>query len=130
MKKQRGTFVENIRGLYSKPFFLIVFILSSLIIACTAILPAWQLLPDIQERIAIPLHYNIHFGVDLFGAWWRIFLVPLSGLVILLVNYASAIILWERERVLSYFLVSVALLIQILLFISMIFTVLFIQAYG
>lgn len=35
---------------------------------------------------AVLLHYNIFFGVDATGSWYQLFAIPLSGLIIVLVN--------------------------------------------
>ena len=48
----------------------------------------WQV-KDFPELI--PLHYNIYFGIDSFGTWYQIFLMPLLGLVIIVLNFFLAI---------------------------------------
>ncbi|MBU1126469.1 MAG: hypothetical protein ABH826_05105 [Patescibacteria group bacterium] len=121
---------KNFKALFAKRFFQVTFIVAFLFLALMTLLPAWQLLPDIKEAGTIPLHYNIHFGVDSFGVWWRVFMIPVSGAVILIVNFLLAVAFWKRERVLSKFLAATAMLVQFLLFISMIFVVLFNLAYG
>jgi len=66
----------------------------------------------------IPLHYNIYFGIDLLGPWYQIFFIPVSGLITILANYFLAIIYWQKNILLSYFLIGVTTLIQILLLAS------------
>lgn len=123
-------FLVNAKTLGSKRFFKILFGISFLFIVLTAILPIWQLLPDIQKKMAIPLHYNIHFGVDLFGPWWQIFRLPIISFVILMINSVIGIATWKKEPVLSYFLFTASAIISLLLFVSMIFVVLINLAYG
>ena len=130
MAKFIKTAQENFKQLFALKFFKIALLLSLIFLALTAALPAWQLLPEIREKVSIPLHYNTHFGIDSFGMWWNVFMVSVFGGSILLINYIAAIVLWTKEKVLSYFLASVALLVQVLLFISIIFVVLFNLAYG
>ncbi len=52
----------------------------------------WLLLvikiPRSTEQIV--LHYNIYFGPDLIGAWYRAFLAPLLGLLIFGLNFLLA----------------------------------------
>lgn len=127
-------FLSSIRhkssNLFSKRFFQFTAVISIILVALTALLPIWQLMPEIREKVAIPLHYNIHFGVDLFGAWWRIFTIPIIGFVIFAVNHIAAIIMIEKEKVLSYIFASISLISQILLFVGMVFVVLLNLTYG
>ena len=51
------------------------------------------------------LHYNIYFGIDLIGDWYRIYIIPLSGLLIILVNYLVGVIMYSSKRILSYLIV-------------------------
>ncbi|MFA6271490.1 MAG: hypothetical protein WC693_00085 [Patescibacteria group bacterium] len=51
------------------------------------------------------LHYNIYFGIDLIGDWYRIYIIPLSGLLIILVNYFVGVIMYSSKRILSYLIV-------------------------
>lgn len=64
-------------------------------------IPFWKLYPEITTKPAAPLHYNIHFGVDLFGAWWRVFMPAIFGGAILMVNIVLAIIYWQKRLMLS-----------------------------
>ncbi len=93
-------------------------------------LPWWQLFSEIRQRAAIPLHYNIHFGVDLFGAWWLIFMIPAIGWLIFIINLISATLVLKRDRILSYFFIMVSLFSQMILFVAMIFVVLLNLSYG
>lgn len=94
------------------------------------LLPIWQLFPGLQNKLAIPLHYNIHFGVDLFGAWWQIFTIPAVGTLILFINFVGALYLWRREKVLSYFFATGTVLIELIFLVGMVFIVLLNLAYG
>jgi len=35
---------------------------------------------------ALILHYNVYFGVDLIGAWWHVYALPLGGFLLFLLN--------------------------------------------
>lgn len=63
----------------------------------------------------IPLHYNIYFGVDLLGDKNEIFKLPLIALLIFLINFILAFIVYKKEKILSLFLTVAALMIQIFL---------------
>ncbi|MCK4745261.1 hypothetical protein KAS41_04325 [Candidatus Parcubacteria bacterium] len=67
----------------------------------------------------IYLHYNIYFGVDFIGAWHKIFIIPIFGLIILLINYYISIQIYLKNKFVSYILAGSALFAQfILLFAS------------
>ena len=64
------------------------------------------------------LHYNIVFGVDLLGQWWKIFYLPLGGLVIILINFIISFLLYKRDRFFSWLLSAWVLLVHIYLVIE------------
>lgn len=130
MKKKLTILRHNAEQLLSLRFFQVVGAISLIFLGFSFILPVWRLFPDIQDKVAIPLHYNIHFGVDLFGTWQRIFMVPIVGSVIFLVNYIIAILFWRKEKVLSYFLGATVLFSEILALVAIIFIVLLNITYG
>ncbi|PIT88284.1 MAG: hypothetical protein COU29_03390 [Candidatus Magasanikbacteria bacterium CG10_big_fil_rev_8_21_14_0_10_36_32] len=47
------------------------------------------------------LHYNIIFGVDLVGDWWKLLFIPIGGLIILIVNFLLSISCYNKDKVLS-----------------------------
>jgi hypothetical protein len=63
----------------------------------------------------IPLHYNIYFGIDLYGPWQRILLIPLSGTGIVFINLILSIILYRRARPMAYALMVITVLLEVLL---------------
>lgn len=124
------TFRTTLWEMATTRFFQVCGAVSIIFLALAIILPIWRLFPEITQMIAIPLHYNIHSGVDLFGVWQRIFTIPLIGGIILLLNTLISISLWRKEKVLSYFFSAVAAFSQILAFVSMIFVVLLNLSYA
>ncbi len=70
---------------------------------------------------SIPLHYNIYFGIDLFGPWYRLLIMPLFGVCILLVNGLVALLIIDKEEPLSYSLILGALFCQIFLWAPCVF---------
>jgi len=61
----------------------------------------------------VSLHYNIYFGIDLIGEWYKIYLLPASGLVVLIINWIISLILHNKSKVLSYFTLSLTLFLQL-----------------
>ena len=61
------------------------------------------------------LHYNVVFGVDLIGEWWKLFYVPLSSLVIFVVNFGLSWWIYGQDKILSRFLTFIAAILSIFL---------------
>jgi len=69
----------------------------------------------------IPLHYNVNFGIDFLGPWIYIFIYPMIGFIIIILNSALAIKLFIQEMELSKLLIWSAILVQLLIFLSFFF---------
>ncbi|MBT3419391.1 MAG: hypothetical protein HN726_03855 [Candidatus Magasanikbacteria bacterium] len=63
------------------------------------------------------LHYNILFGVDYSGEWWRVLYLPLIGFLIFCVNAILAWLLFHKDKFIAQLLHAVSLFCQIFLFI-------------
>lgn len=74
-----------------------------LIIGILAQIFMWIYLPlNIEtDTGSLFLHYNIVFGVDLVGPWWEILYVPISGLIILLLNGLFSYFIHKADKLLS-----------------------------
>ncbi|PIZ55088.1 hypothetical protein COY25_01270 [Candidatus Uhrbacteria bacterium CG_4_10_14_0_2_um_filter_41_7] len=121
--------VRRVNKMLSKRFFQLTWLSSLTVLLLAILLIIWKLFPEVQDQLGIPLHYNIHSGVDSFGAWWRIFTIPFIGFVILVSNIGISIVLWKKEHMLSYLFSSIMLVSEIILFVAMIFVVLFNLSY-
>ncbi len=69
------------------------------------------------------LHYNVIFGIDLVGEWWRILFLPLVGLLILVINYLAAIYCYNKDKIVSRFLTVFVSVFEIFLAVAVYFTV-------
>jgi len=67
---------------------------------------------------SIILHYNLFFGVDPRGDYSKIFYLPATGAIFLILNSALGNYFYRIERLASYLLTLNTLLIQILLMLS------------
>jgi hypothetical protein len=112
-----------LRAMFQLRFFRAVGVLSVLLWVALTVLPAVRVLPLIYGKKAVPLHYNIHVGVDSVGPWWQIFFVSALGLVMMLVNLALARYMWTRDPVLAYVTGFATVVLEALLFTAMIFIV-------
>ncbi len=72
----------------------------------------------LRAPVSIPLHYNIYFGIDLFGDWAQLFIAPAFGLGIFIINCIAGVFLYEKDRILSYFLVCIAAAVELILLIA------------
>lgn len=115
--------VSRFNAVFSKRYFFVSGSISLLLVALSFFLIWWQLFPEILNQVFVPLHYNIHFGVDLFGHWWNIFFIPSFGAGLLAVNTIISLALWKKEPVLSYFFMGLALISEIILFAALIFVI-------
>ena len=62
----------------------------------------WDLIANIRpEAGQIFLHYNIIFGVDLVGDWWKLYLTPLVRVVVILLNYFFSLMFYSTDKFLS-----------------------------
>lgn len=64
------------------------------------------------------LHYNITFGVDLAGEWWKLLYLPLSGLIVFIANYFLSFYFYGLEKLLSRLLALTAGVFHIFLLIA------------
>jgi len=69
------------------------------------------------------LHYNVLFGVDYIGDWWRVFLLPVVGVSILIINTLLGWFLASRDLVVAYILQVTSAFAQFLLLLMAILIV-------
>ena len=112
-----------IREMMKLRYFRAVAVLSALTWLATVTLPTVRVLPIIYGKTAVPLHYNIHIGVDTVGPWWQIYMVPAVGLIIILVNILLARYMWTRDPVLAHITGVATVVLQLVLLTAMIFIV-------
>lgn len=66
----------------------------------------------------IGLHYNIYFGINDYGMWYRLYLIPILGLSVIIINYIFGALAYRRERILGYLLVMSSVAVQFLLILG------------
>lgn len=84
----------------------------------------WLLFYIRKQEDPVFLHYTVIFGVDYTGDWKQVFLVPLGGLFILLLNMMLGWLLFHKDDFAGYVLNAVALIIQIILLVTSVLLVL------
>lgn len=75
----------------------------------------WKIKPQADP---IFLHYNILFGVDYVGEWWRVLFLPLAGLLIFLINGLIAWIMFSKDKFAAELLNFVSLVCEIFLLVA------------
>ena len=112
----------------SKASFGVVFRLSSSRVYL-AFIAFWQLVSWLQAWFInknlsgdiLVLHYNVDFGIDLVGDPTRIYLYPLLGLGIFLINFIILAFLSKDKnlKILTHFLLGAAALFGLFLSIAL-----------
>ena len=114
-----------IRDLFKNSKFYRRMTFASVVLAVlTLILPIWRLIPNLGDVSYIPLHYNIYYGIDRFGPWYYIFILPALGFLFLLINIIFESIFVKREFILSLFFAVTTIVVEATLLGSMILIVL------
>ncbi|HSR89197.1 MAG TPA: hypothetical protein VLK22_02225 [Candidatus Udaeobacter sp.] len=81
----------------------------------------WYLFSNIHSSAGqIFLHYNIIFGTDLVGEWWKIYLVPLVGIGTILLNYLVSSFFYSVDKFLARLICFWALLFHLFLTIGLV----------
>lgn len=62
----------------------------------------------------VVLHYNIYFGVDLLGEWYRLLYIPITGTAVLILNAVFALYWQVREPVLAAITEFGSVVVQVL----------------
>jgi len=63
------------------------------------------------------LHYNIYAGIDILGNWSWLYIMPALVLLVSVIDFLLAVLLWTKVRVMSYFLLATIMLINIFMFL-------------
>lgn len=93
----------------------LIILLSSLMLNLITWLWLWWRVKSTEELI--PLSYNIYFGIDFLGDWWQIFLGPIFGLLVILINYFLAYFIFLVNKFISHWLIVLTLIIQIFILV-------------
>ncbi len=75
----------------------------------------WEIRP--QEEM-IFLHYNVLFGVDLVGPWWKVLYLPIVGFVIILINIILGWFLFGKDKFPAHLLNFISVFCQIFLLMA------------
>jgi len=77
----------------------------------------------INTETFLSLHYSIYFGVDWIGTEWGLFFFSIISIIIFLINYLLAGILYNKKRELSYFLIGSLPLLEAFMLVAIILVI-------
>jgi len=75
-------------------------------------------IPLYKSNKQLFLHYNIYFGIDWIGQWYKIFIYPLLGALIFIINLSLGILFYNKEKVITYLLLFSATFCEIIICIA------------
>lgn len=90
----------------------------------TWIMTLWFVVPRLDTSPFFALHYTIYFGVDQIGAPWKLLRLPALGLLILVADAWFSVRHYEKDRLASAAVMTLAILLQCLLALVAFLTIL------
>ncbi|MBU4360353.1 hypothetical protein L6278_01500 [Candidatus Parcubacteria bacterium] len=63
----------------------------------------------------LALRYNIYVGINLIGNWYSVFYFSLIGLLIIILNFGLSKLLYKKNKLLTHWLATTALICQLIL---------------
>jgi hypothetical protein len=69
----------------------------------------------------VPLHYNVIYGADYVDKGYYIYILPLTGLIVLGLNFALYRYISKKDLFAGKLLIGAALAVQVFLFIAVLF---------
>lgn len=111
----------RIRSFFVQEYFKRTIVIWLVILSLAINLSEWIILKIFVQPVDFPiiLHYNVYFGVDMVGNHKSVFLIPLIGLALFLVNFLLSLYFYRsKERIASYLLLMTALMIQLSLLVA------------
>lgn len=112
----RNSFAGVFSYLYVKIYFFIILAVNIMI---------WLIARFIKANIGAEqaaLHYNVDFGIDYYGSAGKIYIIPLLGLVIVLINFSlfAAVSGHKDRKFISHILFTAALASNLVLFVAIV----------
>lgn len=75
----------------------------------------WFVVPRLDTSPFFALHYTIYFGVDRIGAPWKLLALPSLGFLILAVDAWFSVRHYDKDRLASAFVMTLAVLLESLI---------------
>jgi len=116
----RKGLVGKIKSFFAQEYFKNHIIVCLLILSSISNLAIWIILKIFVKPVDYPiiLHYNVYFGVDVTGNWKNVWIFPMIGIIIFVINLFLSIYFYNKERIASYVLLLAAWMIQLSLIVA------------
>jgi len=111
----------RMKSFFAQEYFQSHIIIWLLILSSVANAINWVILKIWIQPVDFPiiLHYNVYFGVDLIGDYEQIYVLPLIGFILFLINMVLSMYFYgQKERIASYILMIASLMIQLSLIVA------------
>ncbi len=110
----------GIKLFFSNPFWKNKLLSNLIFISLVLNGSLWIYFFQNKKESAYPaiLHYNIIFGIDYLDEYGKIYLISSAGLIIIFANAILGYILYNKEKLATYFLVFNMLIVQIFLIVA------------
>ncbi|PIZ56492.1 hypothetical protein COY23_03090 [bacterium (Candidatus Torokbacteria) CG_4_10_14_0_2_um_filter_35_8] len=116
---------SKLNNIIHHPFWKDKFTSLSLISAVLLNIILWMMIffavEPAEEPIA--LHYNTYFGVDVEGLYYKLYVLPQTGIIIMVINFILSLLSFRHEKLTAYFLSFISVLVQVFLIIALYFII-------
>ncbi|MFH1404592.1 MAG: hypothetical protein ABIH21_00645 [Patescibacteria group bacterium] len=110
--------------LKSSRLFVWLFVLSVIFLILTVLMPVWRIIPLSAHQQFIPLHYNVFFGIDQFGPWQYVFVIPVIGLIVFIINSTLQVKVLQKDIFLAQIIGVTTTVVEMIFFTAMFFIIL------
>ena len=100
-------------------FFVKIYLITLLILNLINWFMAFIINKNVSQDL-IFLHYNVTFGVNLIGDVKRVYIIPLFGLIIIMINFALLLFIHKQSKFIIHLLLITALLVNLFLLAAII----------
>ena len=121
IKQLPRNLVRRFKAFFTQEYFRNAIILWLLALSFLINLASIISLAILVKPVDFPiiLHYNVYFGVDVLNSWEKVYIMPLIGLFIFIVNTLLGLYFYNhKERIASHVLAITNLIIQLSLLVA------------
>ena len=112
---------QKIRSFFQQEYFQSHIVFWLLILSLVANIIDWLILKIWIKPVdfSIILHYNVYFGVDQIGSYRQVYLLPMIGLILFIINLVLSMFFYgQKKHIASYILLMATLMIQFSLIVA------------
>lgn len=112
---------KKFKSFFIQEYFRSVIVLWLLGLSLAVNVANWIILKIFIQPVDFPiiLHYNVYFGVDVLDEWQKVYIMPLIGVFLFIVNILLGLYFYkQKERIASYVLAIANLMIQLSLLVA------------